>query len=72
MPKILQRVGIQSIFINMKKLNLNKKTISQMDRVEMNAVNGGDWSICIASCKRGTRKGKNCCGNDEVIVTFIE
>lgn len=45
----------------MNKLNLNKKTVSQMDRVEMGAVKGG---ICIASCKRGSRRTKKCCGGD--------
>ncbi len=55
----------------MKKLNLNKKTVSQMDRVEMDGINGGDFSFCIASCKRGSRKTKTCCGNDEVILSHI-
>lgn len=58
----------------MKKLNLNKKTVAQMDRIEMGSVNGG---ICIASCPRGSRKGKKCCGEntvadpgDATIITF--
>ncbi|XLS30479.1 class I lanthipeptide [Flavobacteriaceae bacterium M23B6Z8] len=56
----------------MKKLDLNKKTVSRLDQQQMNAINGGDWSICLASCKRGTRKDKNCCTNDSVILSFIE
>ncbi len=46
----------------MKKLKLNKKTISQMDRFEMESVNGG--GICVISCNNGTRKSKACCGSN--------
>ncbi|XLS30478.1 class I lanthipeptide [Flavobacteriaceae bacterium M23B6Z8] len=48
----------------MKKLDLNKRTISQLDKVEMNEINGGgsvSVGFCIASCERGSRKGKDCC-----------
>lgn len=47
----------------MKKLKLNKKTIAQMDRIEMSSVKGGD-GICLISCNNGTRKTKNCCGTN--------
>ncbi len=45
----------------MKKLQLNKKTISQMNNSEMQEVNGGILGICLVSCPRGSRKGKACC-----------
>ena len=45
----------------MKKLQLNKRTIAQMDKTEMESVKGG---ICYASCKNGSRKGKKCCGSN--------
>lgn len=45
----------------MNKLKLNKKTIAQMDRSEMNSIKGG-IDICLISCKNvGTRKSKKCC-----------
>ncbi len=50
----------------MKKLQLNKKTISQMSDGQMANVNGGNASICLASCPRGTRKGKSCCDSDPI------
>lgn len=53
----------------MKKLQLNKKTVSQMDRVEMDGINGGGSitvGFCIASCARGSRRGKKCCGGGEI------
>jgi natural product precursor len=43
----------------MKKLQLNKKTVAQMDRLEMSSVKGG--GICFISCNNGTRKTKKCC-----------
>ncbi|MCO7184270.1 class I lanthipeptide [Tenacibaculum sp. XPcli2-G] len=45
----------------MKKLQLNKKTVAQMDRLEMSSVKGG---LCFISCNNGTRKTKNCCGTN--------
>ncbi len=53
----------------MKKLNLNKKTVSQMDRVEMDGINGGgsiSVGFCLASCARGSRKTKTCCGGGQI------
>lgn len=51
----------------MNKLKLNKKTIAQMDRVEMNTVKGGiNIGICLHSCPNGSRKSKNCCGVEAV------
>lgn len=47
----------------MKKLQLNKKTVSALNRVEMQEVNGG---ICIISCQNGTDKGKECCDSGRV------
>ncbi|MFL1896006.1 class I lanthipeptide [Aquimarina sp. 2-A2] len=50
----------------MKKLKLNKETISQMDKNEMMVTNGGAFlSICLKSCPNGTRKLKACCMTDE-------
>ncbi|MFL1896007.1 class I lanthipeptide [Aquimarina sp. 2-A2] len=51
----------------MNKLQLNKETISQMDRNEMASVNGG-IDICLKSCANGSRKGKDCCNGDPVIL----
>ncbi|MFL1896008.1 class I lanthipeptide [Aquimarina sp. 2-A2] len=47
----------------MNKLQLNKETISQMDRNEMASVNGG-LKICLVSCANGTRKKKACCDGE--------
>ncbi len=33
---------------------------------QMANVNGGNASICLASCPRGTRKGKSCCDSDPI------
>ncbi|SHJ33115.1 class I lanthipeptide [Aquimarina spongiae] len=55
----------------MNKLNLNKETISQMDNNEMASVNGG-LDICIVSCKRSTRLGKDCCEDPTHLVISIE
>lgn len=52
----------------MKKLQLNKRTVAQMDRMQMRNVKGGinlgirfDWP-CVASCPGvGSLKGKLCC-----------
>lgn len=53
----------------MKKLELNKKTISQLDRKQMRTINGGDDAKitiplpCLSSCPNaGTTKSKACCG----------
>ncbi|MFL1896005.1 class I lanthipeptide [Aquimarina sp. 2-A2] len=50
----------------MKRLALNKETISQMDRNEMASVNGGLFGICLKSCKSGSRRGKSCCDDDSL------
>ncbi len=52
----------------MTKLNLNKETISQMDKNEMEATNGG-FEVCLKSCANGSRKGKSCCDGDPVVLT---
>ncbi len=49
----------------MKKLQLNKKTISQMNDGAMANINGGFLGICLSSCPRGSLKGKSCCQTDE-------
>ncbi len=50
----------------MKKLQLNKETISQMDKNQMAVVNGGNFlGICLRSCANGSRKLKSCCQTDE-------
>ncbi|WP_378187567.1 class I lanthipeptide [Aquimarina sp. W85] len=50
----------------MKKLILNKETISKMDTIEMASVNGGLLGICLKSCKNGSRRGKSCCDDDSL------
>lgn len=50
----------------MKKLQLNKKTVSQLDRNQMKNINGGliEIPICFSSCPNvGTKKSKSCCGS---------
>ena len=54
----------------MNKLNLNKETISQMDKTEMAQINGGDIKICLVSCPSGTEKEKNCCKGDPHGITI--
>ncbi len=56
----------------MKKLELNKETISQMDENQMATVNGGLLSICLISCKNGSRKGKACCEIRDILTIDIE
>jgi natural product precursor len=58
----------------MKKLKLNKKTVSVLDKKEMRTVNGGNATIItdpgdgggeflsIASC-RASRSGRDCCSS---------
>lgn len=50
----------------MKKLKLNKKTVSQLNKKEMRSINGGGIPICLHSCPSGTRRSKKCCGADAV------
>ena len=47
----------------MKKLQLNKKVVSALNKSEMRAINGGlaEAEISIVSCKRGSARGKDCC-----------
>ena len=53
----------------MNKLKLNRKTIAQMDKVEMSHVKGGlKLEICIWSCKSGSRKSKRCCGGGGCVI----
>lgn len=49
----------------MKKLQLNKKTVSQLDRNQMKSINGGlNIDVCFSSCPNvGTKKSKSCCGS---------
>lgn len=51
----------------MKKLKLNKKTISVLDNAEMGQIDGG--FTCVASCDRGTANGKDCCNSGRVVVS---
>lgn len=51
----------------MKKLQLNKKTISQLDRKQMQTINGGiEIPLpCLSSCKNvGTTRSKACCNSN--------
>ncbi|CAA9195957.1 class I lanthipeptide [Flavobacterium collinsii] len=46
----------------MKKLQLNKKTVSVLDKKEMKTVNGGFLSIFSCSASNGNR---GCCRHEE-------
>ncbi|QLC67180.1 rSAM-modified peptide [Flavobacterium sp. LPB0248] len=48
----------------MKKLKLNKKTISVLDKKEMKTVKGGDQPefLSIVSC-RASNSGWDCCSS---------
>jgi natural product precursor len=48
----------------MKKLQLNKKTVSVLDKKEMSTVKGGAEAafLSIASCRR-SRSGNDCCSS---------
>lgn len=46
----------------MEKLQLNKRTIAQMDRMQMRNVRGG---ICIVTCKNASIRTRNCCRGAE-------
>ncbi|WP_282081136.1 class I lanthipeptide [Aquimarina algiphila] len=50
-----------------KKLKLNKETVSELSKTEMQEVEGG---FCIASCRRGSARYKGCCGSGRVDFTF--
>lgn len=52
----------------MKKLKLNKKTISVLDNTEMGQIDGG--FTCIASCDRGSDLNKGCCNSGKVVVSI--
>jgi natural product precursor len=51
----------------MKKLKLNKKTISALDKSEMQGIEGG---FCIVSCKK-SRNNKDCCGSGRIDVIIF-
>lgn len=51
----------------MKKLELNKETVSRMDKTEMAGVNGG-IEVCVHSCANGSRRGKRCCNGKPVVL----
>jgi|GEM_PF-5701006 len=51
----------------MKKLDLNKKTISALNKSEMSSIAGG---ICIVTCKRGSARGKDCCGSGTIDISL--
>jgi natural product precursor len=47
----------------MKKLQLNKKTVSVLDKKEMSKVNGGeDPFLSVSSC-RASNSGWDCCSS---------
>jgi hypothetical protein len=51
----------------MKKLQLNKKVVSALNKAEMRNVNGGlEQDISIASCQRGSAMGKDCCDSGRI------
>ncbi len=50
----------------MKKLELNKTTISEMNKNQLSRITGGLFGICLKSCANGSRKGKKCCDNDSL------
>ena len=46
----------------MKKLQLNKKTISVLDKKEMSTVSGGQAEfLSISSCRASKRVTRSCC-----------
>ncbi|KIA95638.1 MULTISPECIES: class I lanthipeptide [unclassified Flavobacterium] len=54
----------------MKKLNLNKKTISALNQAEMKKINGGGpEGFCLASCARGSARGKDCCDSGRIDIS---
>ncbi|AWK06346.1 hypothetical protein HYN56_19790 [Flavobacterium crocinum] len=54
----------------MKKLQLNKKTVTALNKAEMRMINGGQQeAISIASCKRGSDRGKDCCNSGRVDIS---
>lgn len=52
----------------MKKLQLNKKVVSALNKSEMRAIKGGleQAEISIASCKRGSALHKDCCNSGRI------
>lgn len=54
----------------MKKLQLNKKVVSALNKAEMSKVRGGVADISVASCKRGSAKGKDCCDSGRIDVSL--
>jgi len=70
--KPIEQSRRQTNFFKMKKLKLNKKTVSVLDKKEMKTVNGGNATIVIdpgdqeflsiASC-RASRSGRDCCSS---------
>lgn len=55
----------------MKKLQLNKKVVSALNKSEMRAINGGlQAEISIASCKRGSDLHKDCCNSGRIDISI--
>lgn len=52
----------------MKKLKLNKKTISVLDKAEMGEIDGG--FTCIGSCDAASNKGRGCCNSGRVVISI--
>lgn len=52
----------------MKKLKLNKKTISVLDKAEMGEIDGG--FTCIGSCNNASQRGKGCCNSGRVVISI--
>lgn len=47
----------------MKKLQLNKKTVSVLDKKEMSTVKGGQEAFLSISSCRASNSGWDCCGS---------
>jgi len=57
-----------------KKLSLNKKTISNLQPSEMNKLIGGTWSnphTCRGGCGGGTKNGNTCYNHNTCQYTCV-
>ena len=57
----------------MKKLQLNKKVVSALNKSEMRTINGGladAEAISIASCNRGSERNKDCCKSGRIDISL--
>jgi hypothetical protein len=57
----------------MKKLQLNKKVVSALNKSEMRTINGGladAEAISLASCKRGSDRHKDCCKSGRIDISL--